>query len=78
MVRAFFLAMGISTAIIGLECMAVDKATMVSQVDSKVGGPPKIQVREVVPPDWVPWSLLTAGIIVVVYSFDIPRRAAKS
>ena len=77
MVRAFFLAMGISTAIIGLECMAIDKATMVSQVDSKIGGP-KTKVRELVPPDWVPWTLLTAGIIVVVYSFDIPRRAAKS
>jgi hypothetical protein len=75
MVRAFFLAMGISTAIIGLECMAVDKATMVSQVESKIGGAPKTQVREVVPPDWVPWTLLTAGIIVVVYSFDIPNRA---
>ena len=76
MIRAFFLAMGISSAIIGLECMAVDKATVISQVESKVGGPPKTQVREISPPDWMPWTLLTAGIIVVIYSFDIPRRAA--
>ena len=76
MVRAFFLAMGISTAIIGLECMAVDKATIISQVESPVGGRPRTQVREIVPPDWVPWTLLTAGIIVVIYAFDIPKRAA--
>ena len=75
MVRAFFLAMGISTAIIGLECMVVDKATIISQVESKVGGPPRTQLREVIPPDWIPWTLLTAGIIVVLYSFDIPNRA---
>ena len=75
MVRAFFLAMGISTAIIGLECMAVDKATIISRVESKVGGRPRTQVRELVPPDWVPWTLLTAGIIVVLYSFDLPNRS---
>ncbi|MCH8046337.1 MAG: hypothetical protein IID44_21730 [Planctomycetes bacterium] len=76
MVRAFFLAMGISTAIVGLEFLAVDKATIISQVDAAGGGPPKAQVREIIPPDWVPWALLTAGIVVVIYSFTIPKRAS--
>lgn len=76
MVRAFFLALGISTAIIGLEFLAVDKATIISHVESPGGGPPRVQVRELAPPDWVPWSLLSAGSVVVIYSFTIPKRAA--
>jgi hypothetical protein len=30
--------------------------------------------REVMPPDWVPWSLLGAGAVVMLYSFTIPQR----
>lgn len=76
MVRAFFLALGVSTAIIGLEFMAVDKATIISRVESPAGGPSRVQVREIAPPDWVPWTLLSAGSIVMIYSFTIPKRAA--
>ena len=29
---------------------------------------------ELVPPDWVPWSLLGTGAVVMLYSFTIPQR----
>jgi hypothetical protein len=27
-----------------------------------------------VPPDWAPWSLMSTGAIVCLYSFTLPRR----
>lgn len=71
--RALFTAIGITTAVVGLECMVIEKAILRPKGDSPsalVGG------KEIVPPDWAPWSLVTAGVIVVIYSFTIPRRVA--
>ncbi len=28
------------------------------------------------PPDWLPWSLLAVGSIIVIYTFTIPGRSA--
>ena len=30
--------------------------------------------REINPPDWAPWSLISAGAVVIIYSFTIPKR----
>ena len=30
--------------------------------------------REVIPPDWAPWSLMGTGAVVMLYSFTIPQR----
>ncbi len=89
--RAFFLALGVSTCILGAECLAVDKAVLkireeapansflsVTGLNSLTGlsAPPGRQ-REIVPPEWAPWSLLGAGAVVMLYSFTIPRRVSS-
>ena len=30
--------------------------------------------REVTPAEWAPWSLLSAGAVVTLYSFTIPAK----
>lgn len=72
--RALFMAVGITGAVLGLECLAIDKAIL----SSPNNGPNQAlaTTREWVPPEWLPWTLLSGGAIVVLYSFTIPRRMA--
>ena len=64
--RALFLALGISCMIVGAEGLALDSATLKSWVaDGK---------RVINLDTWMPWSLLSAGAIVILYSFTIPKR----
>jgi len=73
MFRSFFLAMGITVFILGLECLVLDKAVLHAR--SKTS-PEQIAVsyREVTPTEWAPWSLLTSGAVVVLYSFTVPAK----
>jgi hypothetical protein len=66
--RSFFLAIGAYCCLLGVEALAVDKAVL------KVSPNSLSTWREVMPPDWVPWSLLGAGAVVMLYSFTIPQR----
>ena len=63
--RAFFLAVGVSCFILGAECLAIEKATL------SVGGGTS---SEITPPEWAPWSLMSGGAVVLLYSFTIPKR----
>jgi hypothetical protein len=78
MLRAFFLAMGISTCIYGAECLVVEKFVMASEsppAATQTGNfaaaakPP----REIKPPEWAPWTLLATGAVVVLYSMAMRR-----
>jgi len=69
--RAFFLAVGAYCCLLGVEALALDRAVLKPQIR---GGEVVAEGREVVPPDWAPWSLLAGGAVVVLYSFTIPRR----
>jgi hypothetical protein len=71
--RAFFLAIGITVTVLGAEFMAVEKAVL-KQTNSETG---ERFTRVVQPPEWVPWTLLSAGAVVILYSFTIPRRVAS-
>ena len=52
-----------------VEAMAVEKAIVkISPTD------PQTATREVMPPDWAPWSLLGTGAVVVLYSFSVPQK----
>lgn len=78
MMRAMFIAIGLATALVGLECLAVEKV-MLTQPEQRVvqwGQPMPTGAKEIVPPDWAPWTLLSAGTIIVLYSFTLPRRGA--
>ncbi len=67
--RAMFLALGIYCVLIGLEGLALHSATLKEWVTEGT--------RELNLERWMPWSILSAGAIVILYSFTIPRRAKE-
>ena len=88
--RAFFLALGINLIIIGAQCLVVEQVVLTTNRDSKpaianvdniytpvsynqqsVSSTPKKTFR---PKDWMPWSLLAAGTIIVIYTYSLPKR----
>jgi hypothetical protein len=80
--RAFFLAIGFFLMILGVECLGVETVYLkirdkppapVSPFDTepKAGAPKQIN-----PPPWAPWSLLSSGAVMCLYSFTIPRRVS--
>ena len=81
--RSFFLAIGITLVIVGVECLAIERATLTDRAvqANNVSNPPQpfggVRRKDVVPPDWAPWSLMTSGAVVILYSFSIPRRVAS-
>ncbi len=71
--RSFFLAIGVYCVILGAEAMAIQSAHLKPRTSAgKVVTPAKT----ISPPEWAPWSLLSAGAVVMIYSFTIPARAA--
>jgi hypothetical protein len=77
MLRAFFLAIGIYSFVLGLECLVLEKAVLQPKSDAP-SGPLAQQVstpyREIVPAEWAPWSLLSGGAVVMLYSCTIPAK----
>ena len=83
--RGIFIAMGLATIIMGLEALAIEKIVMAAPEPKPVvigqttlGTPPAVvePPREITPPEWAPWSLLSVGSVVLLYSFTIPQRVA--
>jgi hypothetical protein len=75
--RAFFLALGIYCCVLGAECLLIEKATLTGQSSQGTLGI-GARKREVVPSDWAPWSLLSAGTVTILYSFTLPQRLHKT
>jgi hypothetical protein len=82
--RAMFLAMGFFLMIVGVECLGVESVRLkmhdaapapISPFDTEATEGPQ---RQITPPPWAPWSLLSCGAVVCLYSFTIPRRVAGS
>ncbi len=87
--RSFFLAVGLSSIFFGVECLGVDKmnlrlrepppAPAPATFWREAPPPPKQGPQRVVtPPHWLPWSLMSTGAVVCLYSFTIPSRWKKS
>lgn len=80
--RALALAIGISFCILGLECLVIDKAVLANSKSAAVetGGTGEAsgskKPREIEPPEWAPWTLISLGAVVMLYSFTIPKRVA--
>lgn len=81
MFRAFFFTIGVFTSLVGAECLLVDRAVL--NIDQPVSTQRRIfpMVRSSVgrkmvvePPDWMGWSLISAGAVTTLYSFALPRR----
>ena len=75
--RALFLALGIYCCVLGAECLVIEKATLASRGDQQSVFGMGARKREVVPSDWAPWSLLSAGAVTILYSFTLPQRLQK-
>jgi len=81
--RAFFLALGISAMILGGECFCVETVTLKRREappppSSPWDTAPKVgPYKTFTPPDWAPWSLVSAGAIICLYSFTLPQRVKK-
>jgi hypothetical protein len=71
--RSLFLALGVSSVLLGAEALFIDRALL-----KRPENQPSAAQRVVDPPEWAPWSLMAAGAIVVLYSFTIPRRMGKA
>lgn len=76
--RAFFLALGIFTAVLGAECLVVDRFLMADERPQQpnsgfVFQTPVRPSRELVPPEWAPWSLLSVGAVVIIYSLTLNK-----
>lgn len=82
--RAFFFAVGTMLIIVGVECLLIDSATLASdqtevvQVPQGWFQPPKtMEIKKgtvIKPKEWIPWSSLATGAVVLLYSFTLPRR----
>lgn len=71
--RALFLALGAYCCLLGVEALALEKAVLKRP---ETASAPAAQ-KEVVPPEWAPWSLMGGGAVVVLYSFTIPKRVSN-
>lgn len=77
MIRSFFLAIGIFAIILGVECLVLDRAVLKPSQEATIEGFSERMAtspREVTPPEWAPWSLLSAGTVVILYSVTLPQK----
>ncbi len=78
--RALFLALGIYACIFGAECLVVENFVMAGESAAPPGqtslfqnGSPMVASRDWKPAEWAPWSLLSTGAIVILYSVTLNR-----
>lgn len=67
--KSFFLAVGIFSCIVGIELLVIDSAVVLPP--NGRGGP-----RSFTAPDWMPWSLISAGAIMVLHYVSLPKKLA--
>ena len=60
--RSFFLALGLFSLLLGVQCLFIDRAHWAGDGS------------EVVPPDWAPWTMMSVGAVVMLYSYTLPKK----
>ena len=76
--RALFVALGFYCCLLGVECLLLEKAVLANHKNAALAmGKLDARSRELVPPDWAPWSLLSGGAVTMLYTFTIPKRAKE-
>jgi hypothetical protein len=78
--RSVFLAIGVTFCILGAECLVVDEAVLANTVvgsgatavmDAYTGAADPRQIKT---EEWMPWSFLGLGSVIILYSITIPKR----
>lgn len=80
--RSIFLAIGISLTILGAECLFLERAVLADSTPSgrsmtafeRIVRPEEERPNELRTKDWMPWSFMSAGAIIILYTVTIPRR----
>lgn len=78
--RSIFLALGIMAIVIGAECLIIDSAHLYSAGGTKASSfinpadSPSTSTRVWRPKEWMPWLMLAAGAITILYAFTLPKR----
>ena len=77
--RAFFFSVGIFAVLLGAECLIIDSAVLNREerprgyIGTLNGGGDS---RNVLIPDWAPWTFFAVGAITLIYTVTIPKRAS--
>ena len=86
--RALFLAIGVTLCLMGLESLVLDHAVVARDgflADRKAAAAEPgfddfgyeirnvPETQKIEPPEWAPWSLLSSGAVVLLYSLVTPR-----
>ena len=67
--------------VVGLECLAIDSASLYSASEASAGdyisstGPLTATTKQFRPSEWLPWSLMGAGTLIILYAITIRARA---
>ncbi|NLF73073.1 MAG: hypothetical protein GX575_28895 [Candidatus Anammoximicrobium sp.] len=76
--RSVFLAIGVSFCILGLECLVVDAAVLAESAPGSVAAMDAYSLngagREIKTEEWMPWSFLATGTVIILYSITLPKR----
>jgi hypothetical protein len=74
------MAIGITLCIFGVECLFIDETVLAKSIGSpppaasaSVGGGGGGQ-RQIKTQEWMPWSFLGSGAVIILYTITIPRR----
>lgn len=66
--------------IVGIETLLIDSATIYAAGQSSASeladpnAAPAKRTRTLKPDEWVPWTAMSIGTIVVLYAFTLPQR----
>jgi hypothetical protein len=82
--RAFFSAIGIVLLILGVECLLIDSAVLAAGVVDDpmpiqnaglfgASAPQMASSRIFRPAEWIPWSLLASGAVVLLYAVNLQK-----
>jgi hypothetical protein len=76
--RAFFLSVGVCAMVLGIESLVIEKVVMAASGEHSTSGLAErvapSALREVEPPEWAPWSLMSGGAVIILYTFTIPQK----
>ena len=80
--RSLFLALGFYFILAGVQCLSVDHVYFRIHESAPAPGPFDLMAKEgpqkeLAPPPWMPWTFISGGAVVCLYSFTLPRKLAK-